>query len=492
MTAPSAPPPGTPPGSPPPGSPPPGSPPPGSAPPRTTGLAPVQVIGGAGGIDAHLDDMETAAGLIGRVGLDVTEAGAAGHRYLAEPDVAASAVLDPSGAARFEAAMLRALDGEHGVARTGIRIGASAVKLKAAAVTYRAKDEAQAAAMHVGEFVAAPFTFAGSLGEAGVLTGWHLLHGESVSQALQETLTDHPGILDQTIGAMPGLLTDLAVISPAGAAIWAALGAPITVPQAAAGLAQLYPDGRPKVTDLGPDDAISAKTPPRNLTDVMRGLNARNNTDKSEIDVRTVETRMPDGSIKKSYIVDIPGTRVWNGPGFEPNINDLGTNLHAVGNEVTSYEKAVEDALARAGVQPGDPVMLVGHSQGGIVAAHSAADFVNSGKYNVTNVVTAGSPVGEIDIPKSVQVLSIENSHDIVPHLDSASNPDQSNRTTVIVDNQTGTIGNNHGIGTTYLPAAQGVDASTDPSVRAYLESADGFFHGDTVTTTQYGVERTP
>jgi Lipase (class 3) len=463
-----------------------------TAPPPRPGLPAVQVIGGAGGIDAHLDDMETAAGLIGRVGLDVTEVGAAGHRYLVEPDVVASAVLDPGGAARFEAAMARALDGEHGVARTGVRIGASAVKLKAAAITYRAKDEAQAAAMRVGEFVAAPFTFAGTLGETAVLVGDHLVHGEGFGQAIQETLTDHPGILDQAIGAMPGLLTDRAVISPAGAAIWAALGAPVTVPRAAAGLAQLYPDGQPKVTDLGPDGSILARTPPRSLADVMTGLDARNKTDSSEIDVRTIETRMPDGSIKKSYIVDIPGTRVWNGPGFQPNINDLGTNLHAVGNEVTSYEKAVDEALARAGVTPGDPVMLVGHSQGGIVAAHSAADFVNSGRYNVTNVVTAGSPVGEIDVPKSVQVLSIENKHDIVPHLDSASNPDRSNRTTVIVDNQTGTIGENHGIGTTYLPAAQGVDASTDPSVRAYLDSADGFFHGDTVTTSQYGVERVP
>jgi hypothetical protein len=463
-----------------------------AAPPPQPGLAPVQVFGGAGGIDAHLDDMETAAGLIGRVGLDVTGVGAAGHRYLAEPDVAASAVLDPAGAARFEAAMARALDGAHGVTRTGVRISASAVQLKAAAVTYRARDEAQAAVMRVGEFVAAPVTFAASLTELGGSTGWNMLHGEGFGQALQQSLTDHPGILDQTIGAMPGLLTDLAVISPAGAAIWAALGAPLTVPQAAAGLAQLYPDGRPKVTDLGPDSSILARTPPRDLADLMTGLDARNKADGSQIDVRTVETAMPDGTVTKSYIVDIPGTKVWNGPGFEPNINDLGTNLHAVGNEVSSYERAVEQALARAGVRPGDPVMLIGHSQGGIVAAHSAADFVNTGRYNVTNVVTAGSPVGEIDIPTSVQVLSIENKHDIVPHLDSASNPDRSNRTTVIVDNQTGTIGENHGIGTTYLPAAHGVDASADPSVRAYLDSADGFFTGTTVTTTRYQIERLP
>jgi Lipase (class 3) len=461
-----------------------------TTPPAQPGLPPVQVFGGAGGIDAHLDDMVIAAGLIGRVGIDVAGAGVAGHRYLAEPDVAASAVLDPVGAARFEAAMLRALDGEHGVARTGVRIGAAAARLTAAALTYRATDEARAAAMRVGEFVAAPVTFAGSLGEAGVLTGWHLLHGEDLGQALQQTLTDHPGILDQAIGAVPGLLTDLAAISPVGAAVWASLGAPITVPQAAAGLAQLYPDGQPKVTDLGPDGSFQANVPPRSLADVMTGLNARNSTQNSEIDVRTVETRMPDGSVRKSYIVDIPGTRVWNGPGFQPNINDLGTNLHAVGNEVTSYEKAVDEALARAGVQPGDPVMLVGHSQGGIVAAHSAADFVNSGRYNVTNVVTAGSPVGEIDIPRSVQVLSIENKHDIVPHLDSAANPDRSNRTTVLVDNQSGTIGDNHGIVTTYLPAAHGVDASTDPSVRAYLDSAAGFLNGQRVTTNQYQVER--
>jgi hypothetical protein len=353
-------------------------------------------------------------------------------------------------------------------------------------------DEAQATAMAVGEFVAAPVTAAVSVTALVDGVGWHLLHGQGLSDALQETLTDHPGLVDNVVGAMPGLLTTLAAGSPLGLAAWLELGMPVTVPEAAAGLGRFYPDGRPEVTDLGPDTSPGARTPPRSLSDVLTGLYARSKADAGQIDVRTVETRGPDGGVRRSYIVDIPGTKVWNGPGPSPSINDLGTNLHGVGNEVTSYERAVGEALDRAGVRPGEPVMLVGHSQGGIVATHAAADFAASGRYTVTHVVTAGSPVGEVDVPPSVQVLSVENRHDIVPHLDSAANPDRANRTTVTVDQQTGTIGGNHDIGATYLPAARGVDASDDPSIRAYLDSAGGFLTGTTVTTDQYQVVRVP
>jgi thioesterase domain-containing protein len=136
--------------------------------------------------------------------------------------------------------------------------------------------------------------------------------------------------------------------------------------------------------------------------------------------------------------------------------------------------------------------MLVGHSQGGIVAVDAARDFTQSGKYNVTHVVTAGSPVGQVDVPASVQVLSIENKHDIVPHLDARANPDAANRVTITVDRQNGSVGGNHALGKVYLPAAAGVDRSGDPSIRTYVDSAGPFLGGDSVTTQRYRVERTP
>jgi pimeloyl-ACP methyl ester carboxylesterase len=141
-------------------------------------------------------------------------------------------------------------------------------------------------------------------------------------------------------------------------------------------------------------------------------------------------------------------------------------------------------------VGPNDPVMLVGHSQGGIVAARAANGFVAGGQYNVTHVVTAGSPVGRIPVPDGVQMLSLENSGDIVPHLDAAENPASDNRTTVKFDNQSGTMGGNHAIGGNYVDAARQLDASTDPSVRRFRDSAGVFLGGSSVQTHQYTVER--
>jgi hypothetical protein len=63
----------------------------------------------------------------------------------------------------------------------------------------------------------------------------------------------------------------------------------------------------------------------------------------------------------------------------------------------------------------------------------------------------------------NVQMLCLENEHDIVPHLDAADNPDQPNRTTVTFDSQQGTIGDNHGTRSAYLPAATSLDHSPTP-----------------------------
>jgi pimeloyl-ACP methyl ester carboxylesterase len=200
----------------------------------------------------------------------------------------------------------------------------------------------------------------------------------------------------------------------------------------------------------------------------------------------------PDGT--RSYIVDIPGTKVWDLPGANPDLADFGTNLHAIGNDSTAREAAVADALRRAGAGPHDPVMLVGHSQGGAIAAQAAQDSAKgSFGFNVTHVVTAGAPIGRIDIPPQVQVLSIENVHDIVPHLDGAENPDRPNLTTVKFDVQTGTIGGDHGLAT-YASTGRSLDHSSDPSVTAFRNSAGDFLstgdNGNSVTTNVYTYAR--
>jgi alpha-beta hydrolase superfamily lysophospholipase len=189
--------------------------------------------------------------------------------------------------------------------------------------------------------------------------------------------------------------------------------------------------------------------------------------------------------------VDIPGTKTWDGPGLNPALDDFGTNVHGIAGDPTTREQAVADALRRAGAGPADPVMLVGHSQGGLIAAQAAHDGgTGAFPFHVTHVLTAGAPIGRVDIPPGVQVLALENSHDIVPHLDARANADQPNVTTVTFDRQNGSISADHDLGEAYAPAAVALDQGDNASVRAYLDSAAAFLSppdaGTTVQTNVY------
>src|SRR5262249_31927110 len=158
----------------------------------------------------------------------------------------------------------------------------------------------------------------------------------------------------------------------------------------------------------------SMVVPPHGFADLVAGLTYRDaeasGSHQGDIDVRGVQ----DAGGSRSYIVDIPGTKDWHVmPGLhEGPLNDLGTNLHAMGGQSAAYEQGVAEALREAGAGPGDPVMLVGHSQGGIVATDAADHFVTSGQFNVTHVVTLGAPVGRLAVPDSVTMLSVENRND--------------------------------------------------------------------------------
>jgi hypothetical protein len=434
------------------------------------GVTNLHAGGGAGGVEARYEDLAAMGDLTDDVAGDTLGVAMSSQRFLADPNVIASAVLDPGGAARFEAAMLGALDGPSGLTATSATIGLRGVALRASSAAYHTMDELNAKAidavrwMEGAAVVANPVT--GVVGAGAIAADVYLNYDGD----WQRYLVEHPGLVDQLIGMSPGMIS--------------ALGLPTDLATLVSGVAAAYPDGEPKVTDAGVDPA--GATPPHGLGDIVDELGHRNETD-SNIDIRKVVG--PDG--KAAYIVDIPGTKVWNLPGGDKgSANDFGTNIDALAGNETVLQKGVEDAMRRAGIGPNDPVMLVGHSQGGMVAARAANDFVSNGEFNVTHVVTAGSPVGRMPIPDGVQALSLENSGDIVPHLDAADNPRSDNRTTVTFDNQSGTIGGNHAIQHNYADAAHQLDASTDPSVRRFRDSAGAFTGGTSVETHQYKVER--
>ena len=122
-------------------------------------------------------------------------------------------------------------------------------------------------------------------------------------------------------------------------------------------------------------------------------------------------------------------------PGANPF--DLTTDVRALTGDTTlaaaGVAAALEVARSRAGPRstPADPVVLVGHSQGGILAAALASDPGFTRRNRVTHLVTSGSPVALFPVPASTRVLSVERGDDPVPRLDLTPNPDRSSWVTV-------------------------------------------------------------
>lgn len=91
--------------------------------------------------------------------------------------------------------------------------------------------------------------------------------------------------------------------------------------------------------------------------------------------------------------------------------------------------RMVAEAMRQAGIGKDEPVALIGHSQGGIVAATLASDWAE--EYTIEHVVTAGSPVDNHPIPQRTWVTSVEIDDELVAALDGAANPVTDNWLTV-------------------------------------------------------------
>lgn len=92
---------------------------------------------------------------------------------------------------------------------------------------------------------------------------------------------------------------------------------------------------------------------------------------------------------------------------------DSTSNTYGVAGLQAGSFRAVELAMAEAGIRPGDEVVLTGFSQGGLVATMVAA----SGDWNVVGLETHGAPAGNIPLPSGIAGMAIRNTDDLVPAL---------------------------------------------------------------------------
>lgn len=118
------------------------------------------------------------------------------------------------------------------------------------------------------------------------------------------------------------------------------------------------------------------------------------------------------GMTRPTWVVYAGGTIDWSvAARGEPW--DLTSNVTAVAEQESGSYRTVVQAMKAAGIRPGDPVVQVGHSQGGLVAAQVAA----SGEFNTVAVATFGAPAGQVPVPAEVPMIATEHSDDLVPAL---------------------------------------------------------------------------
>ena len=256
----------------------------------------------------------------------------------------------------------------------------------------------------------------------------------------------------------------------------------VTHPPRNAGLLALAygSDGHPGVRPSG-DVVPGSSVQPAGLDDLVGHLQqvAALSSDPDSPHNGTIQVQSLDaGTDRARHIVYLPGTDdLTTLPGTQDDdVRDLGTDLLTMGGEQNSYQQGVLQAMARAGVGPHDPVLLVGHSLGGMTAA---AILAQGSPFHVTHVVTAGSPTAQVPgFPAGSHVLSLEHEGDVVPLVDGAPNPDSVEQVTVTFADHGG-AGGVEGLHDYwhYVNGAAAVDAATDPSVREQLASlhAAGF-----------------
>ncbi|SEJ59129.1 D-alanine--poly(phosphoribitol) ligase [Demequina mangrovi] len=228
----------------------------------------------------------------------------------------------------------------------------------------------------------------------------------------------------------------------------------------------------PEFAGARPATLIPTTTAPASVEELLGRLTWLEGIRDGSVAVETLE-----GADGPRHIVYIPSTQDWGLLGGNPA--DLEADLAAVRGGWSDAAASVVDALRGAGVRADEPVMLVGHSQGGMIASVVASAL--GGAFRITQVVTAGSPTGRIAIPSSTEALHLENLRDLVPGLDGRANDPSPNRTTVTHDRRhslqddapdaSHTVLQAHGL-PGYRQTARLVDEGLTPSTEAWLDGA--------------------
>lgn len=175
------------------------------------------------------------------------------------------------------------------------------------------------------------------------------------------------------------------------------------------------------------DGDSEAQRPISNLADLMQAMDRIYEYAQGERH-GVVEVRVTIGEDgKPNFIAIVPGTTIpmnvpegWHehthGTDWTANIRAKAYGSSAA---IESATAAIDAAIRQYEIDHngGQPlerpdVVLAGHSQGGLNVATIAADPSFAERYNVPYVVTAGSPIRDIEVPSHTTVVAFANEGD--------------------------------------------------------------------------------
>ena len=468
-------------------------------------LPPIEsVSGGSHGVQAGYEQMLALAERYERQAGDFVEMAGLGARIMANGDLLESSILSPGSFADAELQVLDATTGTNGLTVRAIGIEADALGVRAVVAAFKASDSLSKHAMEMLDNALGKLLFVGTvaalpalLAAGGISYAYYSTLSPEEQEALKAQLADnlgqflhdHPEVAQHIIngggGLLESLVPGLGLLNPGDGPIDQA-----TTGDAARLLALLL--GNDTAFDVhqldGIDPSFHQQQAPGSLADLMQSLNDTNKLDAddpSRHGAIQIQRIVENG--QERFVVYIPGTDDMSPiPQDGEHARDMETNYQLIGGMDSAYGRGIQQAMIDAGLE-GKDVMLVGHSQGGMVSTSLAADPDFTQHFNVQHVVTAGSPTAQVaDLPSGTSAIHFENRGDAVPLLDGEDNPDQPNRTTVKFDEGSSDIGDNHAIDH-YVNGAAAADASTNGSIQDQIRQMqeDGYLGGGTVTGVQ-------